>query len=405
MLSRLPHTRSWVRVTLTAAGVLIIIVIFMLGWHLQAEAQGSWYVAPNGNDQNDCRSRDTACATIGVAIGKAPAGDTINIAAGTYVETLFVRKDLVFQGAGADVTVLDGGGGAAVFGLFDANSTTTIADVTIQGGRSVGSGGGITNYGTLTLANSMVRDNGVTLGGGFQGLGGGIANFGTLVLTDSSVISNTAYVGGGIFNSGKLMAINSTISGNVARRSGGGIANGNFGVFAPPRVAEATLNNVTLAGNTAGSDGDGTGVGGGIANDVGSAVNVQNTLLAANAEGRNQTAAECSGTLTSSGYNLIQVPVNCRIDGNSTGVITERDPRLGLLQDNGGTTFTQALLAGSPAIDAGNPTTCADTDQRGVARPQGPACDIGAYEFIDSTPPTPTPDPYPYPYQFPIIEQ
>lgn len=71
------------------------------------------------------------------------------------------------------------------------------------------------------------------------------------------------------------------------------------------------------------------------------------------------------------------------------------DPLLGPLQDNGGPTFTHALLAGSPAIDTGNPallgsggSACEATDQRGVARPQGSACDIGAYEAtFQSVPP------------------
>ena len=68
------------------------------------------------------------------------------------------------------------------------------------------------------------------------------------------------------------------------------------------------------------------------------------------------------------------------------------DPLLGPLQNNGGPTDTQALGAGSPAIDAGDPATCSATDQRGVARPQRARCDIGAFEYV---PPPPPPQPSP----------
>ena len=62
-----------------------------------------------------------------------------------------------------------------------------------------------------------------------------------------------------------------------------------------------------------------------------------------------------------------------------TNIITT-DPKLGTLGNYGGSTQTIPLLAGSSAIDAGNDATCPATDQRGVGRPQGAHCDIGAYE-------------------------
>jgi hypothetical protein len=57
------------------------------------------------------------------------------------------------------------------------------------------------------------------------------------------------------------------------------------------------------------------------------------------------------------------------------------DPKLGPLQDNGGATLTHALLPGSLAIDNADDGAAPSTDQRGVARPQGAASDIGAFEF------------------------
>ena len=95
---------------------------------------------------------------------------------------------------------------------------------------------------------------------------------------------------------------------------------------------------------------------------------------------------EVYGVLTSKGYNLVQDTSACTIAGDTTGNIIGQDPLLGPLRDNGGPTETHALLLGSPAIDAGS---CQDaggnpvlTDQRGVARPQGAGCDIGAYELV-----------------------
>jgi hypothetical protein len=78
------------------------------------------------------------------------------------------------------------------------------------------------------------------------------------------------------------------------------------------------------------------------------------------------------------------------VEDNTCGLIGGSDPLLGPLQNNGGPTKTHALLPGSPAIDAGNDAVCAadpvnGLDQRGVARPQGASCDIGAYEAIVPT--------------------
>ena len=81
--------------------------------------------------------------------------------------------------------------------------------------------------------------------------------------------------------------------------------------------------------------------------------------------------------ITSLGHNLVS-DGSCGFNG--PGDISGVDPLLGLLQNNGGATFTQVLWPGSPAIDGGDDAACAATDQRGVTRPQGAACDIGAYE-------------------------
>jgi hypothetical protein len=94
---------------------------------------------------------------------------------------------------------------------------------------------------------------------------------------------------------------------------------------------------------------------------------------------RNTIVTGCSrGSFTSLGHNLDQTD-SCQLTGPFD--IRGQDPLLGPLQNNGGPTETHTLLLGSPAIDAGDNTACPATDQRGVAQPEGAACDIGAYEF------------------------
>lgn len=134
-----------------------------------------------------------------------------------------------------------------------------------------------------------------------------------------------------------------------------------------------TLTNVTINANAAVTDG------GGIFVDSASSVAMKNTIIA-NSSG----APDCTGTtITSPGHNL-DSDNSCSLTG--AGDLPDRDPLLGPLASNGGPTQTHALNAGSPAIDAADNVGCPSTDQRGVARPQGPTCDIGAFELQQATP-------------------
>src|SRR5262249_28260423 len=136
--------------------------------------------------------------------------------------------------------------------------------------------------------------------------------------------------GGGIFSDGTLTVINSTISGNKAMGgAGGGIFNGGEGT--------ATLVNTTINGNS--SD---TAAGRGIDNIFRATLNFTNTIVSGN------TGGDCvnGGTIGTNDKNLVQ-------DGSCSPAVSG-NPKLGPLQDNGGPTFTHALLATSPAIDAGD---------------------------------------------------
>jgi predicted outer membrane repeat protein len=172
--------------------------------------------------------------------------------------------------------------------------------------------------------------------------------------------------------------VNSTVSSNVAATAGGGIYTHYNGTV--------TLVSSTIVSNTAGFAG-----GGGIT--YGGTINVKNTMIAGNTKAGG-SASDCSATLTSQGYNLIQDTTGCTITGDTTGNQTGVNPNLGPLGNNGGPTLTHVLLFGSPAIDGGNPSGCTDhtgstltSDQRGFPRAadgddNGTAiCDIGAYEF------------------------
>jgi hypothetical protein len=215
------------------------------------------------------------------------------------------------------------------------------------GGVDIGSGG---KNNVLALTLDRVALTGNTAGGGTQsaGVGGGI---------------NFSSGGSGVTQT--LTVTNSTIAANSA---GGGTGSNGFGGGIAFGSGAARLAYVTVAGNSAGGGG-GSSFGGGL--NMGTASSVGSSIIAANFGGN------CSPTVTSAGHN-VEDAASCGFTGagDKSGV----DAKLGPLANHGGLTSTQMPLAGSPAIDAGDPATCLTTDQRGVLRPQGAACDIGAVE-------------------------
>ena len=184
------------------------------------------------------------------------------------------------------------------------------------------------------------------------------------MLTSTLSGNSTVYSGGGIYNyHGKLMVQTSTLSGNRAG-AGGGIANESGTAF--------KVYNSTLSGNRAGNGG------GGILN-YGTWLDLMHTIIANSPEGGDCVLISGGGGWATSGYGLIEsTGVNACGLNSDYFTIVGVDPLLGPLADNGGATQTFALLPGSPAIDAGWSTGA--PDQRGVVRPQGAACDIGAFE-------------------------
>lgn len=427
--------------------VVIAVIGMTLGITSAKIAYAAAFTVTKTADTNDGVCDADCSLREAIRAANAQAGDdTIILPSGIYILTipgadenmavtgdLDIASTMTISGASATSTIIDGGGIDRVFDITGA-FTGTISNVTIRGGNpgiaaggglqnqggvliisnsviisnTANSGGGIYSYGTLIIANSTFSSNIADNGGGIYvndfvtitastfsnnsasgGYGGGIANIsGVVTINNSAIISNTAGTSGGGIYSFHFMSLtivnvnNSTISGNTAGTDGGGIAN-----FFSSTV---NLNNVTVTNNTSDKDSNGTGDGGGLFQSGGTA-NLENTLVGGNAD-TGGPSPDCSGTLNSQGYNLIQNTTGCTINGDITGNITGVSPNLGPLQDNGGPTFTHALLPGSPVIDAGNPAApgsggnaCEATDQRGVARPQGAWCDMGAYEATPTT--------------------
>jgi hypothetical protein len=348
-----------------------------------ASTTTKWYVdGVNGSDNNNCKSPTTACKTIGHAISLASSGGSINVAAATYKENLTIAVGLRIVGASAVTTVIDGGGLGTTI-TITGEASVGLSQLTVTHGSAINNGGGIFNSGRLTISRSTISGNsaGTSLGV-CVGNGGGVYNSGILTINSSTISGNLATVyrgcinpttayGGGLYNNGTSIINNSTVSDNSVFANcinvecaslGGGIAN--FG-------QTLKISNSTISGNSAQTDA------GGIYNGA----TLQNTIVANSTSGGN-----CLG-VTSNGYNLSS-DGTCNFTG--PGDLNNTDPKLGPLQNNGGPTQTQALLSGSPAIDAGNPNGCTDdsgrllkTDQRGAPRPDkedSSGCDMGAYE-------------------------
>jgi uncharacterized repeat protein (TIGR01451 family) len=361
----------------------------------------------------DCTTDASALAS---ALANASDGDTLAIE-GTCNGTFEISHSLTLDGVGG--ATLDGRGSGPVV-TVDLAATVVVNDLTITGGNSADRGGGIYNKGgTVTLNNSTVEGNAAGAGGGVDSRFRGISFPGALTLNNTAVSDNRAAVGGGVYADGDLTVNNSSVTGNSATGYGGG------GIYSPGGES-FTLNSSTISGNS----GD---VGGGIATPAGTIENstisgnsaieygggiykgftgslsIESSTISGNSAGldgggiwgayittfsntivADQTAGgNCTVFATDGGYNLD--------DGTSCGFssannsLSNTAPLLDPagLQDNGGPTQTIALLLGSPAIDAipsgvnGCGTTIA-TDQRGVGRPQGPGCDIGAFEAVPS---------------------
>jgi predicted outer membrane repeat protein len=308
--------------------------------------------------------------------------------------------------------------GGAICNFGSANISTSL----FTGNVSLSHGGAIGNYGSLIVTNSKFLNNTATYNGGGIDMGGnvtvtnsafttntglrggGINTYGgTLNITGSSFTGNTANLwGGGLANDASFTTVSgSTFSGNTSANFGGGIETSGIGsltltnttlsanhattegggLYWYPGVSTGpvTILNTTIAGNLAGTQG-GSIYAGGAAN---STIYLKNTIVASGSPNN------CDNPISSQGNNLEST--------NSCGLAAAGDkinlnPKLSLLQDNGGATLTHTLLFGSPAIDAGTNSGCPAADQRSITRPLdgnrdgSSVCDIGAVEVLPQWP-------------------
>jgi len=356
-------------------------------------------------------------------------------AAATGDLDLTASVELLGSPAGA---IVDGNGADRVVDIDPVHTggvVVGITNITVRNGAGVTQGGGIRNAGTLTLTSSRVSSS-TASGAGVDIQGGGIYNGGSLQLIASTVDGNTASAfaslpipsgssfGGGIHSEGgPLIVTDSSIRDNVATlgtflgqdAAGGGIdcggsvltllrstVSGNFAFGAPPvspgvgggiSGCSGTIVNGTISGNHA--------VTGNEIVVFGGTLTFSNSTIDADIETgggptlvfRNTIVGLCRNNL-GGGFTTIADDYNldasdtCNMSGTDLRGV---DPLLGPLADNGGPTQTRMPQPGSPASDAGNPgvagsggLACEATDQRGVARPVGPRCDIGAFEGLQT---------------------
>jgi len=340
------------------------------------------------NTMDECSAAANDCSLRG-AVAAAQDGDTITFdTAGLGVEALsaatitlggsaiFIDNDIIIDGPGANLLTISGNNASRVFET--SASVVRIDGLTITGGTGSAI---LVGGGSVTLDGLNVTGNSGTDGGGLRFIGSGVH-----VVSNSTLTSNQASgAGGGIFGDGGALRLTveaSTISGNSAFDGGG--------MHLQTNTGEIKINSTTITGNA------GT-FGSGLVSD-GGPITVSNSIIAGNFNGA--VVPDVDGSFFNSlGFNLIGNPgftTGFGVAGDQMGSPgTPIDPKLGPLQNNGGTTPTHALLGGSPAIDKGSTSIGTDAeqfDQRGQPRPVdlpgtanasgGDGSDIGALEML-----------------------
>jgi hypothetical protein len=364
--------------TITGPGADVITVsgnhatrVFEIAASATAEISGLTITAGQAaNSQNGggIENAGTLTVTDSVISGNTAPGNFAGGIDNTGALTV-LTSTLSGNNAGSGAGIANRGNGSATVadstfsgnngaGLLNASGGTLTVTGSVISGNSAGSGGGIQNgAGTLLVTDTTISGNSSNT------TGGGIVNGDIATVTQSTLSGNSAHYGGGIANFGTLTVTESTLSGNTAYGGfGGGIAN---------YSGMLTTIDATLSDNH--TDGSGGGI-----TQINGQVNARNTILAGNTA---TASPDISSALHSQGHNLIGDGTGgsgydaTDLVGTSANPI---DPRLGPLQGNGGPTQTMALLAGSPALDAGDPAQLGVADQRGVVRSGG--VNSGAYQ-------------------------
>lgn len=367
--------------------------------------------------------QDALVITQGVEIRGNGQNNTILDGAETAISGRLISASWIEGNPNVDLTHLTIQNAHSSSGPGGAISSSAVVSLTLDyvtlRQNSGGNGGGLTTTGNVTIRHSQFLSNTVTGSGGAlyvttngavtieqsvfqnnssQGSGGALyVHEGTATIAHSTFSHNRGESNlstGGALNllSSAVTITHSAIFNNYSGSSGGGL-----------RLADsqATISNSTISGNNSAAPG------GGLKVEINSTLEVRNSTIAANApvgvvlaestavfqdviigenEGQNCRTL-LDGIIQSLGHNLVDFNgydfYSCQLD-QPTDIATEEGlfiRTLGPLQDNGGPTLTHALMPGSTAVDAGSCSSLHVTDdQRGITRPQGAACDIGAYE-------------------------
>ena len=322
------------------------------------------------------------------------------------------------QASGQARFLFGGAVDAAILRMTD--STITNSAVVGSGVHSNAAGGGAYVSSSATLVRSTISGNSASAPfadyGGYASVGGGLYSRGDLTMVDSTISGNSILAtndgedarGGGVYVRGIATITSSTIDGNSADGDGGGIFKAIYSVYGEPGppnpTTHLTLVDSTVSGNTTEGEGGGiassrplylvnstvadntaAGSGGGVmfriagVTDSAGQLDMQSSIVASNTAATADDIAGDDAVTASGANNLVTAATGITLPADTIA----DDPRLLPLALNGGPTRTQALGAGSPAIDAGNNAAGLDTDQRGTgfARVSGPAADIGAFEI------------------------
>jgi predicted outer membrane repeat protein len=249
--------------------------------------------------------------------------------------------------------------------------------------RAAGHGGALNLFtypeDKTTIENTTIINNEVIKDNKPKAKGGGVyAGLGELTIKNTTFANNKAHEqGGGLYVNGPkpINITNSTFSGNKAQDSSNNGKGGGIAIRHWTWDTDAKIVNTTFANNYAGSEAGAIQAG-----DIN--VRLTNSIFYKNTAGNSQKIKQQTNKQLTDGGNNLQYPnklTNNSSDVNVTDKITIADPKLGPLQDNGGSTLTHALLKGSPAINKGTSTGAPTTDERGYKRDSQP--DIGAYEY------------------------
>lgn len=376
-----------VRRPLTVGGVCLVGSLA-----LAAAASAATYRVTTRADSSDgsCTASKCSLRDAMTQVNTDPGtSDTIVLPAGTYTlsgtELPAITNssvNLTIAGAGTRTTTISGNAASRIFEIDDG--TVSISGVTVTDG--------------FFVANTSGPGEG----------GGAIYDGATLALTDvavtDSVLEGDGNGGGGIDNQAGHLTLNQvTVSGNRTDGDGGGVFmdTASTNTFTDTTIADNTVN-ATLADTPSNY----AEYGGGVEIDDG-ALRLTNTTIADNTLSRSGAVGSGDGLddlyATVRSLNSIvaeNYPTDCgqgrptstgpNLDSDSTcftgSSALHADPKLGALADNGGQTDTLALSPGSPAVEHGQNAGCPAVDQRGVTRPQGAKCDLGAYEVKAAAP-------------------